>query len=119
MEEEKHNGQKGASRRDISRRKSTLFSPYETRLPQSLSKARPKYEAWLSSETTITEINVNEHYFVIEGFLTVFWKDEHFDENGELQKLIPYNQYSNELLDYLLSQPIYKQGIHYVITRLI
>ena len=39
-----------------------------------------KKEAWLSAETTIEEINVNQHYFVMSGYLTVFWQDLGFKD---------------------------------------
>ncbi len=36
--------------------------------------------SWLSAETTIEEINVNQQYFKVEGWLTTFWRDEKFHD---------------------------------------
>eukprot|EP01084_Bolivina_argentea_P263635 446292_1 len=43
-------------------------------------------KAWLSAETTIEEINVIQQYFQIEGYLTVFWKDDEFDSQKILSE---------------------------------
>ena len=68
--------------------------------PNELGK-RP---AWLSTETTIEEINVNDHYFRVEGYLNVFWKDMKFDPNNSLQKYPPYTPIPHSLLQNLLSE---------------
>ena len=49
--------------------------------------------AWLSAETTIHEINVNERYFSLSGNLSVFWKDPEFDKFNKLKNLTPNKKY--------------------------
>ena len=81
----------------------STYSPYDEK---SYNRVISNKRAWLSAETTIEEIDVNQQYFIIEGYFTVFWQDSQFDPNDELKKLRLYGKYPNDLLNYYLSTRI-------------
>eukprot|EP01084_Bolivina_argentea_P026774 49793_1 len=49
----------------------------KNRTPKRIEKA------WLSFDVTLGEINVNEEYLSMEGYLAAFWIDPHFEHQNK------------------------------------